>query len=134
MDNNKRPIVFFDGHCGLCNRSVDWILHRDTRHQFLFAPLQGTTANGLFKGYSEAELLRSIWLQDETGLHRKSTAILKVCRRLGGFPFLLAAAIIVPRPLRDWVYDLIAKNRYRIWGRSETCRIPTIEERAYFLP
>lgn len=131
---NQRPVIFFDGHCGLCNRSVDWILRHDSRHQFLFAPLQGTTAGDLFCDFSEFELLRSFWLQDESGLHRKSTAILKVCRRLGGFPSLLAVAIIVPRPLRDWIYDLVAKYRYRIWGRSDTCRIPNKMEREYFLP
>lgn len=131
---DQRPIVFFDGHCGLCNRSVDWILRHDARHQFLFAPLQGTTASDLFKTYSEEELLRSFWLKDSNGLHRKSTAILKVCRRLGGVSALLSLAIIVPRPIRDFFYDLVAKNRYRIWGRSETCRIPTSEERAHFLP
>ncbi len=134
MEKDQRPIVFFDGHCGLCNRSVDWILKHDNSHVFLFSPLQGTTAGDLFMSCPAEELLRSFWLKDESGLHRKSTAILRVCRRLGGLPALLSMAIIVPRQIRDWVYDLIAKSRYRIWGRSESCRIPTPDERAHFLP
>lgn len=130
----EHPIVFFDGHCGLCNSSVDLILRKDKNHVFRFAPLQGTTAGELFSGINEEELMRSFWLQDEKGLHRRSTAMLRILKRLGGFSSLGYVAIIVPRPIRDWVYNLIARNRYKIWGRSETCRIPTQEERAYFLP
>lgn len=134
MDAADHPIVFFDGQCGLCNRTVDWILRNDTQHQFLFAPLQGTTAGGLFKGMAEDELYRSFWLKDEKGLHRKSTAIFRVCRRLNGFAKILALGMLIPRPIRDWGYGLVAKNRYKIWGRTESCRIPTPAERAYFLP
>jgi predicted DCC family thiol-disulfide oxidoreductase YuxK len=128
------PIVFFDGHCGLCNSTVDWILRKDKKHVFRFAPLQGTTAGDLFKGMDEGELLRSFWLKDEEGLHRRSTAMLRILKRLGGFVSLGYAAIVVPKVVRDGVYNWIAKRRYKIWGRSETCRIPTAEERAYFLP
>ena len=134
MSQVEHPIVFFDGHCGLCNNTVDWILRKDRSHAFRFSPLQGQTAGDLFKGVPEDELMRSFWLQDEKGLHRRSTAMLRVLKRLGGFASLGYAAIVVPAPVRDWFYNLIAKNRYKIWGRSETCRIPSAEERAYFLP
>ncbi len=134
MDAADHPIVFFDGQCGLCNRTVDWILRNDTQHRFLFAPLQGETASDLFKGIAEDELYRSFWLKDEEGLHKKSTAIFRVCRELSGFARFIALGMIVPRPIRDWAYGLVAKNRYRIWGRTEACRIPTPAERAYFLP
>jgi predicted DCC family thiol-disulfide oxidoreductase YuxK len=126
--------VFFDGHCGLCNSSVDWILKHDKDHVFRFSPLQGETAGNLFAGVTEEELYRSFWLKDADGLHRRSTAILRVCRSLRWPIRWLYGLIVVPLPMRDWVYNLIAKNRYRIWGRSETCRIPSQEERAFFLP
>lgn len=128
------PIVFFDGQCGLCNRTVDWIVRKDKKHVFKFAPLQGTTAGERFKGMGEEELYRSFWLLDEDGLHRKSTAFFRICRRLGGVASLLYVLTVIPRPIRDWGYALVAKHRYKIWGRSETCRIPTAAERAFFLP
>jgi predicted DCC family thiol-disulfide oxidoreductase YuxK len=134
MDAADHPIVFFDGQCGLCNRTVDWILRNDTMHHFLFAPLQGETAGELFKGMAEDELYRSFWLKDEQGLHRKSTAMLRVYRKLGALGKFLSLGLVIPRPIRDWAYGFIAKNRYKIWGRTESCRIPTPAERAYFLP
>lgn len=126
--------MFFDGHCGLCNTSVDWILRHDKDHVFRFSPLQGETAGSLFEGVTEEELYRSFWLKDADGLHRRSTAFLRVFRALRWPVKWLYALIVVPRPIRDWVYNLIAMNRYRIWGRSETCRVPSKEERAFFLP
>jgi predicted DCC family thiol-disulfide oxidoreductase YuxK len=109
-------------------------VRKDKKHLFRFSPLQGTTAADLFKGVAEEELMRSFWLQDGKGLHRRSTAMLRVYKGLGGLTSLAYAFIVVPVPVRDWVYNLVARNRYKIWGRSETCRIPTKEERAYFLP
>ncbi|HXH61402.1 MAG TPA: DCC1-like thiol-disulfide oxidoreductase family protein [Fimbriimonadaceae bacterium] len=134
MDGSDHPIVFFDGHCGLCNRSVDYIVRKDKNHVFQFAPLQGTTAGELFKGRADDELMNSLWLKDEEGMHQKSTAWLRIMGRLGGLQALAGVLWILPRTLRDWCYDFVAKRRYRVFGRSETCRIPTPEERAYFLP
>lgn len=134
MDAADNPIVFFDGHCGLCNRTVDWILRNDTEHRFHFAPLQGETAGELFKGMPEEELYQSFWLHDDKGLHKKSTAIFRVCRQLNGMARVLSLGMAIPRPIRDWGYGVIARNRYKIWGRTDTCRIPSPEERAYFLP
>ncbi|MEX2243667.1 MAG: DCC1-like thiol-disulfide oxidoreductase family protein [Fimbriimonadaceae bacterium] len=134
MDENDRPVIFFDGHCGLCNRSVDAVLRRDKGHVFRFAPLQGETAGAIFTDMTEEERMNSFLLKDEDGVHDRSTAALRVSRRLGGLASLLYALIIVPRPVRDWVYGLVARHRYKIWGRSDSCRIPTADERPYFLP
>lgn len=134
MDTAERPVIYFDGQCGLCNRTVDWILRRDKEHVFVFAPLQGKTAGDQFKGVPEHELYRSFWLKDEAGLHRESTAFFRICRRLPWPARFYSALVVVPRPIRDFFYRLIAKHRYKIWGRSETCRIPSPEERAHFLP
>ena len=134
MDPGDHPIVFFDGFCGLCNRSVDLILRKDTSHLYRFAPLQGETAGKQFSGRSDDELLRTFWLKDEEGLHSKSTAWLRIAPKLGGLYKLTGILWIVPRPVRDWVYGLVAKHRYGVFGKREACRIPTAEERPYFLP
>ena len=128
------PIIFFDGVCGLCNRSVDWIIRRDQYAIFRFAPLQGDTARERFGIESGADL-KTIVLLDEHGQHRRSDAVVAILRRLGGFWRVCGALLwIVPRPIRNWGYDVIACNRYRWFGQHDTCRMPTPAERARFLP
>jgi predicted DCC family thiol-disulfide oxidoreductase YuxK len=78
--------------------------------------------------------MRSIWLLDDKGLHNKSTAVFRMLRRLPQPWPLLYALIAIPRPIRDWAYSVCARNRYRFFPRLESCRIPTGEERAVFLP
>lgn len=135
MAYGEKPVIFFDGQCGLCNRSVDWIIRHDEKHRYRFAPLQGETAAGQFEGLSERELLHSMWLKDEDGLHRESTALFRILRGLGGFWKLLGSvALALPKGLRDWAYQLVARNRYKLFPRKDSCRIPGPEERAYFLP
>ncbi len=129
-----KPIVFFDGVCGLCNATVDLLLRIDTRQIFLFAPLQGETARRAL-GVPPADASEwSILLLDERGLHQRSDAALEICRRLGWPWALLGLLRWVPRGLRDAGYRVIARNRYRWFGRHETCRVPTPEERERFLP
>lgn len=134
MEQDQHPIVFFDGHCGLCNRTVDWVIRRDKNHLFRFAPLQGETAAKTFTDTTQEETLRNIWLYCDGALHKKSTAVLKICRNLPWPARWLSLFLAMPVPIRDWVYDLIARNRFRIWGWSETCRVPSEQERAVFLP
>ncbi len=128
------PIVFFDGVCGMCNRFVDFLLPRDHRGVFLFAPLQGETARERLDA-ADVENISTIVLIDEQGVYRRSTAVVRILCRLGlGWKitgFLLA---MIPRPLRDLGYRLVARYRYAIFGKKETCRMPTLEERARFLP
>jgi predicted DCC family thiol-disulfide oxidoreductase YuxK len=128
------PIVFFDGVCGFCNRSVDFVLARDRRGIFRFAPLQGETAQRLL---SEADVrdLNSIVLIEGDAVFRKSTAVARILSRLGGlWGFLGAFLRLVPRPLRDLGYATVARWRYAIFGKREACRMPTPAERARFLP
>jgi predicted DCC family thiol-disulfide oxidoreductase YuxK len=127
-------IVFYDGVCGLCDRFVSFVLPRDRRGVFHFAPLQGETARSRL---AEADVrdLTSVVLIDRDGTHRKSAAIDRILRRLGGAWGVLAALLrIVPRPVRDLGYSLIARYRYAIFGKKESCRLPTAAERARFLP
>jgi len=132
--SDDRPIIFFDGVCGLCNAVVDRLLRLDRKQVFLFAPLQGETAQRLLPPLDEDWRQWSILLLDEKGLHDKSDAALGICRKLGGVWSVVALLRFVPRFLRDPVYRVIARSRYRWFGKKEVCRIPTVGERARFLP
>jgi predicted DCC family thiol-disulfide oxidoreductase YuxK len=129
-----KPIIFFDGVCGMCNTFVDMILRVDKKNQFLFAPLQGETAAKLLPPLSSDPKQWSMVYLDGSGAHDQSDASLEVYRRLGGFWKVLSYAQIVPRAIRTPVYQFIARNRYRMFGVKETCRIPTASERDRFLP
>jgi predicted DCC family thiol-disulfide oxidoreductase YuxK len=128
------PIVFFDGVCGLCNRTVDFLLKRDTRGVFRFAPLQGETAQRLLTA-ADVESLNSLVFFDGTNLYRRSAGTVRIFWRLGGLWKVPAALLwLVPLPIRNAGYRAIAAYRYRWFGKKETCRMPTPEERERFLP
>ena len=129
-----RAYVLFDGVCNLCNASVLFIIDRDPGGHFAFAPLQSAEAARLLaeRGYRGAEL-SSVLLVEGGRVHSRSTAALRVARRLGGGWPLLSAFMIVPRFIRDGVYDWIGRNRYRWFGRQEACRIPTPELASRFV-
>jgi predicted DCC family thiol-disulfide oxidoreductase YuxK len=126
------PVVLYDGLCGLCDRWVQWVLRRDPGGVFRFAPLQSAAAARLL-GEGRASLPDSIVLLDGEGVHTESEAVLRIARRLGRLGLLRAAAVVVPKALRDGVYRLVARNRARIFGRLPACRVPTPAERSRFL-
>jgi predicted DCC family thiol-disulfide oxidoreductase YuxK len=130
----EHPIIFFDGVCGMCNRFVDIMIRADRRGVFRFAPLQGETAQRMLPPRDDNPALWSMLYLDERGLHDQSDASLQVYRRLGGIWTIPSWARFVPRAIRNPVYRFIARNRYRWFGRKESCRIPTPEERERFLP
>lgn len=128
------PVIFFDGVCGLCNRWVDFVLAHDRRRRFRFATLQGETARTWLRA-AEGEPLNSVVLVDAEGEHRRSDAVARMLVGLGGCWWIAGVALrTVPRPLRNWGYNLVARHRYRWFGRKETCRLPTADERSRFLP
>lgn len=128
-----RGIIFFDGVCGLCNRFVDRLLRIDDEGRFLFAPLQGNTARErLPSGLADA-LSSVVYLRNGQVLTR-SDAALRILIDLGGWRTVHRVWFIFPRVLRDAVYDWVARNRYRWFGKHDTCRLPTPEERERFLP
>lgn len=128
------PVVFFDGVCGLCNSWVDWVLRADRAARFRFAPLQGETARARLPADDVASL-GSMVLADGDRVLRHSTAVATILWRLGGLCALAGALLfLVPRPLRDLGYRIVAANRYRWFGKKESCRMPTPAERARFLP
>ena len=128
------PIVFFDGVCGLCNISVDFILARDTRHRFRFAPLQGDTAHQRLPP-ADVERLDTLILLTATGTYRRSAAVVRILWGMPGiWPLVGVVVWMIPWPLRDLGYRIISAHRLQWFGKKETCRIPTPEERERFLP
>ena len=129
-----RRILFFDGVCGLCNWSVDFVLRRDLNYDFQFAPLQGDTARALLTA-TDVEDLSSLVLLVGDRTFRKSAAVVRILWQLGPLWACLGTILwLIPLPLRNLGYTIVASNRYQMFGKKESCRIPTMEERARFLP
>lgn len=132
-------IVFFDGYCGLCNETVDFLISRDHQQNLQFAPLQGETA-GRYLMKSETEDLDTVIVvrieSPESFIKlKKSTAVLFAVSQLSpGWELLSRIGMLVPGFIRDFAYDLVAKNRMRLMGRRSTCRLPSPEERSRILP
>ena len=133
-EHATHPILFYDGACGLCDRSVRWIMQRDRAQRIRFAPLQGKTYADLGHTDKPDDLSTIVALIDGELLTR-SDAALAIGRELGGLWKLLARlASIVPRPVRDACYRLIARHRLRFFGGPEACRLPNSGERERLLP
>lgn len=126
-------IIFFDGVCNFCNASVNFIITHDSTRRYRFASLQSELGQKTLQenGYSTVKL-NTILLLRNGKLYQKSTAALEIARYLKGWSWLYGF-IILPRFIRDAFYGLVARNRYRIFGKSESCRIPTPEERSLFI-
>jgi predicted DCC family thiol-disulfide oxidoreductase YuxK len=128
------PIVFYDGDCGLCARSVQYVMRRDTKGLFRFAPLQGETAAKLLGPLTGPADTWTMLLVDQTGVYDRSTGALKILQHVKPGSFLPKLGLWVPRFLRDLVYRGIAKVRYRIWGKSDRCPLPTKAQMSRFMP
>lgn len=130
---DEHAIVLFDGICNLCNGSVTFIMDRDPEGYFRFAPLQSDVAQDLLRDSAKSKSLSSLVLLEGGQCYSRSTAVLRIARRLrGGWP-LLYFLIILPRPIRDYLYSWVASNRYRWFGKTETCQVPTPERISRFL-
>ncbi len=128
------PIILFDGVCNLCNNSVQFIINRDAKAKFKFASLQSQTGQELLKQFNQSgsELI-SVMLIRNDRLYSKSNAALEIARQLSGAWPALYIFKIIPSFLRDWIYDWIASNRYRWFGKKDECMIPTPELKSRFL-
>jgi predicted DCC family thiol-disulfide oxidoreductase YuxK len=128
-----RAVILFDGVCNLCNGAVRFVIERDPAGRFQFAALQSAAAARLVGSRSRDRLPDSIVLVEDGRLWTRSTAALRIARRLR-FPWPAAyAMIVVPRPLRDWIYNLVARNRYTWFGRRDACMVPAPALQARFL-
>ncbi|MCI0409688.1 MAG: DCC1-like thiol-disulfide oxidoreductase family protein [Acidobacteria bacterium] len=133
-------LVLYDGVCGLCDRTVQFLLDVDRHHVLRFAPLQGETAKSLL-GYRQAikkNLESIIFVREYSSRNAvtyvRSEAVLRILNEVGGFWRVVSWLRIIPRPFRDMVYDWIGRNRYQWFGKFAECRIPSAEVRARFLP
>lgn len=134
IPENKK-IVLFDGVCNLCDGAVQRIIKHDKKDVFRFASLQSDIGKKLVeeRGMDPDELDSVILIEPGVAYYRKSTAALEISRELSGGYSLLKNFLFIPEPLRDGIYDLIANNRYKWFGKKEQCLIPTPELKAKFL-
>ena len=131
---SEGPVVFYDGVCGLCDRTVKVIIRLDKKGILRFAPLQGGTAREVL-GIKEGETeFGSVVLADSKGVFVRSVAVINAMIYAGGAGKLAYAGKIFPAFIRDAVYALIAKNRYRIFGKADECLIPAPALKKRFLP
>jgi predicted DCC family thiol-disulfide oxidoreductase YuxK len=130
-----RAVIFFDGVCGLCNRLVQFVLARDGAARFRFAPLQGGFARRELvpRGGRPDDLDTMAVLTPEGELLERSRAVLFILRELGGLWKVLSGLRVLPVALTDRAYDLVARSRYRVFGRLDACRVPGPAERDRFI-
>jgi len=128
------PVILFDGVCKLCNGSVNFILQIDREGRLKFASLQSDYGRRVLEDHGlKSDPLDSMMLLEGTRLTVKSTAVLRISKYLGGAWPLCMIALVIPRFIRDFLYDITAKNRYRWFGKYDTCRLPDalFEDRFY---
>lgn len=132
--NIKSPVLLFDGVCNLCNASVQWILKRDRKGVFKFAALQSDTGQMLLRqfGFSEKNFDTVVLVADGR-IFTRADAALEIVQRIGGLWSLLAVFKIIPRPIRNTIYDWVARNRYRWFGKKEECMLPRPEWKERFV-
>ena len=128
------PVILFDGVCNLCNGAVQFIIKRDSDAVFRFASLQSDAGQEVLKRHDlPTEDFNTMVLVEGDAIFTKSTAALRILRRLGGVWRLAYGFIVLPRVVRDSAYGLIARNRYSWFGKREECMIPTPDLRSRFL-
>lgn len=133
---NNKQLILFDGVCNLCNSSVLFVIKRDSKNKFLFAPLESKIGTEIIKKFNiDTEKTDSILLYnpEKDKLTYKSTAALLIASRLGFPTKILSFFLIIPAFIRNWFYNYIAKNRYKWYGKKESCMIPTPELKSKFL-
>jgi predicted DCC family thiol-disulfide oxidoreductase YuxK len=130
----EKPLIVFDGECNLCNWAVNFVLGRDKGEIFLFSPNQSDSAREILTKLGLDSMGdETVYLIEKDRIYSRSTAVLLVLRRLP-FPWkLLSVFIIIPKRIRDFIYDVIAKHRYEWFGKMNSCRVPSQGERNRFL-
>ncbi|RSD28728.1 thiol-disulfide oxidoreductase DCC family protein [Mesobacillus subterraneus] len=127
------PVILFDGVCNFCDASVQFILERDPKETFHFASLQSEAGQELLRKYNVSDDVDSMILIENDKVYYKSSAALRISRHLKGAWKLLYALMIVPAPIRNIAYDILAKNRYKWFGQKESCMLPPPNVRKRFL-
>jgi predicted DCC family thiol-disulfide oxidoreductase YuxK len=131
---SEKSVILFDGVCNLCNASIDFILKRDNKNQFIMGALQEDAGKKLLSRFeANPEYLDSLVLIENGKIFFRSTAALRIAKKLSGLWPLFYSLIILPPPIRDGAYDWISRNRYQWFGKKNTCRLPTPQEKVKFL-
>jgi len=129
-----QPIVLFDGVCNLCNGAVQFIIRHDKKNIFMFASLQSEVGRKILEQYNfPLDELNSFILIENNKAYTRSTGALRVAKKLNGLWPLLYGFIIIPKFIRDSIYNWVAENRYKWFGKKDACMIPTPELKARFL-
>jgi predicted DCC family thiol-disulfide oxidoreductase YuxK len=139
MSESNRTIVLYDGVCGLCNRAVQFLLKRDRHDRFRFASLQSDFAANVLQrhgiDHTQLDTVYAVVNHGETNekLLAKGDAFLFFAKVLGGVSSVARLGSVIPRPIRNWLYDFVAANRYRVFGKAESCMLPDPASRHKFL-
>ena len=129
-----KKIIFYDGHCNLCNGFVNAIIKLDKKNIFLFAPLNGNHAKNLLKKNNiKNTTIDSVVLFNNNIISYKSKAVIEILISLGGIYRVLVMTKIIPRAILDWLYDIVAKNRYSWFGKQDRCMVPDKKINSKFL-
>ena len=130
----EQSIILFDGVCNMCNGFVNFLIPRDKQNKFQFGSLQSDKVKELLKQYHySTDDISTVILIENHQLYSQSTAVLKIARKMSGGWSLLYTFMIIPKPVRDFVYSLIARNRYTLFGKKDACMMPTPEWKAKFI-
>jgi len=130
----NKSIILFDGVCNLCNNSIQFIIKRDKKQRFLYASLQSDAAQSILLQFQLKNTdFDSIILIKDGRVYQKSTAILKITKHLSGGWKLNYGFVIIPKFIRDFIYNIVAKNRYKWFGKRDVCMVPTEELQMRFL-
>ncbi|SEK51865.1 Predicted thiol-disulfide oxidoreductase YuxK, DCC family [Maribacter orientalis] len=134
MENYKK-IILFDGVCNLCNTTVQFVIKNDKEDRFRFTPLQSDTGKKLLteRNIDTEDIDSIILIEPNVAYYTKSTAALEIGKYLKGLSTISSILLWLPEPLRDIVYDFFAKNRYKWYGKKESCMIPTEELKNKFI-
>jgi predicted DCC family thiol-disulfide oxidoreductase YuxK len=134
LDEIKNPVILFDGVCNLCSGAVRFVIKHDPERQFRFASLQSNFGEAVMKHFGlPVDQFNSFILMENGKIYTRSTGALRVAKKLRGTLSLVYAFIIIPRFIRDAVYNLIARKRYKWFGKKEECWVPTPELRSLFI-
>ena len=130
----EHPLILFDGVCNFCNYWVNFAIRRDKKRRLKFTPLQGETAKKILPKFQiSTTSLSSVVIVDMGRVWTQSSAAIRICKHLDGGWKLFYAFIIIPKFIRDFFYNIIARNRYRWFGKKEVCMVPTPELGERFL-
>ncbi len=133
LSGNRKYLLLFDGVCNLCNEYVQFVVKRDPKAQFIFAPLQSSTGKEVLEKYGlPTESLSTVILLKKETIYMESDVAIEITKNLSGLWPVLSIFSIIPRIIRNPIYRWIAKNRYRWFGKKDACMIPSAELQSRF--